>query len=167
MSLIRKTLAAAALVAPVALALPAAAQQPTARAGTLTCDVSGGIGYIFSSTREIECVYDPVRGRDERYVGTVRHAGIDLGATSRGIMVWSVLSSSRSPRFPLTGQYVGAAANGSVGVGVGANALVGGSQQGFVLQPISVQAQAGLNVAVGVAELTLEPVRPLRQGRLQ
>jgi hypothetical protein len=35
--------------------------------------------------------------------------------------------------------------------------LVGGSNRTVTLQPLSVQAQAGVNLAVGVAGLTLNP----------
>jgi hypothetical protein len=39
--------------------------------------------------------------------------------------------------------------------GVGANVLLGGNSNTIALQPVSVQAQAGLNLAAGVAALTL------------
>ena len=42
-----------------------------------------------------------------------------------------------------------------MGLGVGANALVGGSSKNIILQPLSVQAQQGLNIAAGVAALQL------------
>ena len=45
------------------------------------------------------------------------------------------------------------------GVMVGANALVGGSDRTVTLQPLSVQVQAGVNLAVGVASLNLVPAR--------
>ena len=51
------------------------------------------------------------------------------------------------------------AAEATVGAGVGANVLVGGSNRTVTLQPISVQGQAGLNLAVGVAGLDLRPAR--------
>jgi len=40
-------------------------------------------------------------------------------------------------------------------LGVGANVLVRGSLLDYMLQPLSVQGQTGLNVALGVAGLTL------------
>jgi Protein of unknown function (DUF992) len=43
----------------------------------------------------------------------------------------------------------------AVGVGGNANALVGGSNDSIALQPVSVEGQTGLNIAVGVAGLTL------------
>ena len=71
-------------------------------------------------------------------------------------MVWTVLSSTDNPATgALVGRYGGVAANASVGVGVGANALIGGSSNSIVLQPLSVQVQTGVNVAVGVKGLTL------------
>ena len=142
-----------------ATAMPAFAQsEPRFGVGTLQCDVSAGVGMIIGSTRQLDCIHEPLNGPRQRYVGMVRHAGLDIGVTGGGVMVWSVLASNAQPRFPLTGRYVGAQASGSLGVGVGANALVGGNERSFALQPVSVQAQTGVNIAVGVAELTLEPV---------
>jgi len=46
-----------------------------------------------------------------------------------------------------------------VGAGLGANVLVGGSDRTVALQPVAVQGQTGLNVAAGVTELELRPVR--------
>ena len=57
----------------------------------------------------------------------------------------------------LAGNYVGGTASATVGVGVGANALVGGSSNSIALQPLSVEANRGLNVAAGVAAMTLTP----------
>ena len=58
----------------------------------------------------------------------------------------------------LAGNYVGLSAEATAGVGVGANALVGGSGETFVLQPVSVQAQQGLNLAVGFSSFELRSV---------
>ena len=44
---------------------------------------------------------------------------------------------------------------GAVVVGANANALVGGSNNSFALQPLSFEGQTGLNVAVGIAGLEL------------
>ena len=43
----------------------------------------------------------------------------------------------------------------SAGAGVGANALIGGFNNTITLQPVSISAQTGLNVAAGVANLEL------------
>jgi len=55
----------------------------------------------------------------------------------------------------LAGAYVGASADVTIGIGLGANALVGGSHRSFALQPLSVEANTGLNLAGGVSELRL------------
>ena len=64
--------------------------------------------------------------------------------------------------------YGGVGANASIGVGFGGNFLVGGPQNSYALQPISVQGQTGLNVAAGIADIQLEPFNgygPRRQTR--
>ena len=55
----------------------------------------------------------------------------------------------------LRGTYVGASGNASFGLGLGANVLVGGSHRTISLQPLSVEGQIGINLALGVARLTL------------
>ena len=59
----------------------------------------------------------------------------------------------------LAGPSGGASAETTVGAGVGANVLVGGLNRTATLQPVSVQGQMGLNLAVGVAGLDLPPAR--------
>lgn len=139
-------------------ALPAAAQQGENRnkVGTLNCAVGPGIGLIITSQRELNCTFRPARGRSETYRGTIRRFGLDIGATGRGQMVWAVYAVSDAPtRGALAGSYSGASGEVSVGAGVGANLLVGGSRNTFTLQPLSVQAQTGLNLAVGVSNFEL------------
>jgi Protein of unknown function (DUF992) len=139
----------------------AAAQEgPSARVGTLSCDVSAGVGMIVTSSRSMTCRFQPLRGRAETYTGTVRRYGLELGATSRARMVWGVVAPVRRVETgALAGTYVGASASGSVGVGGGVNLLVGGSGNSFSLQPLSVQAQRGLNLAAGVSEFVLASSR--------
>jgi hypothetical protein len=99
------------------------------------------------------------RGPREVYVGSISKFGLDLGATSGGQMVWAVYAPSSRRHGALAGHYGGASAEATVGAGVGANVLVGGSNRTVTLQPLSVQGQEGLNVAAGVAELELRPAR--------
>jgi len=61
------------------------------------------------------------------------------------------------PAGALAGNYAGVSAEATADLGIGANALLGGSNKSIALQPLSVQGQEGLNVAVGVAELRLRP----------
>ena len=59
----------------------------------------------------------------------------------------------------LAGNYVGATGEATIAVGLGANVLVGGNNRQVALQPLSISGQVGLNLAVGVAGLSLRPGR--------
>jgi hypothetical protein len=158
----RNPILCAALASAAAL-IAAPAQAQNVQAGTLVCDVSGGVGLIIGSQREMACTFTNSRGELEVYTGVIRRFGLDLGATAGSQMVWSVLAPSGPfTRGALAGSYSGASAEATVGAGLGANVLVGGSNRSFALQPLSVQGQAGLNLAVGVADLQLQAARPLR-----
>ena len=151
------------LAAAVSLSLVSAppAQGPQhAKFGTLTCDISGGLGLIIASQKELQCLFTPVEpGPREVYVGVIRKFGLDLGATTGGQMVWSVYAATTGRVAALAGSYAGATAEATIGAGLGATVLVGGSDRTIALQPVSVQGQTGLNVAAGVADLELRPVR--------
>ena len=148
-----------ALAAAVSLPIEATAQQRV-RVGTLGCNISPGVGLIVASQRQLSCVFDPSgRGPRERYSGTVTRVGLDVGATAGGRMIWAVHAPTRGGRYALAGSYAGASGEVSAGAGLGANALVGGSDRTVTLQPLSVQVQAGVNLAVGVANMNLVPAR--------
>ena len=141
----------------LAAAASAAHAQAKIDAGTLECTSPGGVGLILGSKTAYECRFFPAGGGpSEPYSATVTRIGLDIGITGKTVMVWSVLSTGQARRpGMLTGSYVGAAADASVVVGAGAKLLVGGSQNAITLQPLSVQGQSGVNLAVGVAELTI------------
>ena len=141
------------------IAAPTAGLAQSVRLGALSCDVSGGIGLVITSKKSLRCVYTPEGGGTmEPYTGSIEKFGLDIGATTGGQMIWIVYAPTRgNAPFALAGQYAGAAAEASVGAGGGANALIGGSNRTITLQPVSFQAQQGLNLAVGVAALTLRP----------
>jgi hypothetical protein len=146
---------AVAIVLAVASAEPAAAQQ--VRAGLLTCDVSAGIGLIITSQKQVSCVFAPDRPgiMREDYDGSITKFGLDLGVIGGGVMVWVVFTGTVAGPGFLAGDYVGASGEASLGAGLGANVLVGGSNRTATLQPVSVSAQIGINIAVGVAALHL------------
>jgi hypothetical protein len=153
--------ALAAIALAAAIAMPAKAQRPDlTKVGALNCDISGGIGVIIASKKDVTCVFTPsAPGPREVYVGTITKFGLDIGATSGGQLIWSVFAPTALTHGALAGRYVGATAEATVGAGLGANVLVGGSNSTVSLQPISVQGQTGLNVAAGVAGLRLQPAR--------
>jgi hypothetical protein len=145
----------------VLAALTGSAQaQDRVQSGSLTCDVSAGIGLIIGSQRNVSCTFTPsLPGPIEYYTGTISKLGVDLGVTAGGVMVWLVFAPTNRPVGALAGTYVGGSAEATVVAGVGANALVGGSNRSVALQPLSVSGQVGLNIAAGVAGLDLRYVR--------
>ena len=145
----------------VLAALSGSAQaQERVQAGSLTCDVSAGIGLIIGSQRNVSCTFTPASpGPIEYYTGTISKLGLDVGVTTGGVMVWLVFAPTNRPMGGLAGTYVGGSAEASVIAGVGANGLIGGSNRTVALQPFSVQGQVGLNIAAGVAGLDLRWVR--------
>jgi hypothetical protein len=133
---------------------PVPAQQVTA--GVLTCDVSQGIGYIIGSQKLLSCSFAPEgEGRREDYDGSITKFGLDVGLTRRGFMVWAVFTNTVAGTGFLAGDYYGASGEVTVAAGLGANALLGGSNRTVTLQPISLGGQTGLNLAIGVAALHL------------
>lgn len=150
-----------ALALGIVTAVGSATAQPAERvkAGTLNCDVSAGIGLIIGSRKTMTCTFTPSAPGwpAEAYIGTISKFGLDIGATSSGHMVWVVFAGGSPAPGALAGNYVGATAEATVAVGLGANALVGGSNRTIGLQPLSVTGQTGLNLAAGVASLELRP----------
>ena len=132
------------------------AQAQSAKAGMLTCNVASGFGFIFGSSKAVNCNFAPVSGPPQHYVGSIDKFGVDIGFTSGGVLIWTVLAPTTNPApGSLAGSFGGVTASATAVVGVGANVLVGGSNNTISLQPLSIEGNTGLNVAAGVAALTL------------
>ncbi len=145
--------------AALCLSLPASAAE-SVKVGVLRCDVSAGLGLIITSTRGLECRYTSIHGWREGYHGKIQRFGLDIGKTNAGVLIWDVFAPTDGPRnHALAGDYGGIDASATVGVGVGANALVGGSRRSFTLQPLSVEGQRGISLAAGVESLRLRAGR--------
>lgn len=145
-------------VAVAGLAIGSANAAPAGiKVGTLTCNVAGGMGFIFGSTKDLACSYEPTKARAEHYTGTISKWGVDIGYTSKAKLVWAVFAPTSDVRpGALEGEYAGATAQATIGVGLGANVLVGGLDKSIALQPLSVQGQTGLNVAAGIGQISLK-----------
>lgn len=154
--MIKSLLAAAIALVAFSNVTPAQAQDGQ-RVGMLVCRLAPSVGLIIGSRQRMDCRFNPSQGgRPERYHGSVTRFGLDLGITTGGVMTWAVLAkTSRLGRGALAGNFVGASGDIAFGVGIGANVLIGGSRRSVMLQPLSVSGQTGLNLAVGVAGLTL------------
>jgi hypothetical protein len=146
----------------VLLSTPLAAQQTNqTKAGVLGCRTSASLGLIIGSHQKLSCRFTPDGGGPpENYVGHINRLGLDLGVKAGGAMVWAVFAPTNGVHHgALAGKYVGASGSISLGLGAGAHVLVGGSHRSFALQPLSVEGQVGVNLALGVAGLTLASVR--------
>jgi Protein of unknown function (DUF992) len=148
-----------AVTASLAVSHVSLAQDANVRVGTLTCEGQGGIGLIIGSKENLVCTYTPANGSPGRkYLGTITRLGLDLGIKGKSVIIWGVLAASDElPSDALVGEFVGAAADASLGLGAGAQILVGGTAKSLVLQPLSVKGEVGINIAVGVAGLRLVP----------
>jgi Protein of unknown function (DUF992) len=144
------------ILALAAMATPGAADNKI-KSGILECDVSAGVGLIFSEKQTMNCKFTPLGGGPvDHYTGSIDEVGLSIGATEGGILVWSVMSAQQGvPAGALAGKYTGISADASVGVGLGENVLMGGNSSAFMLQPTSYEGQVGLNVAAGVTTVTL------------
>jgi hypothetical protein len=148
--------ASIAAVALLALSPAANAADPGVNVGTLECHVSGGWGHVIASDQDMNCVFRPTDGGPEHYTGQLKRYGVDIGYTNDARLVWGVIAPSSSmARGALAGDYGGLAANATVGVGLGANVLVGGLDRSIALQPVSVEGNTGLRAAAGVGVITL------------
>ena len=156
MSTPSRLLAAMAILAALNTSL-AAQETNRTKAGVLSCRTSASVGLIVGSHQKLNCRFTPDGGGPpETYFGHINRVGLDVGVRAGGAMAWAVLAPTNGVHHgALAGKYVGASGGASLGVGANANVLVGGSHRSFALQPLSVEGQVGVNLALGVAGLTL------------
>lgn len=149
--MLKKLLLASALVIPGALA-----HADSIQLGELTCNIGPGGAFIVSK-KSVDCKFKRNGRATELYTGNIKSLGANFGITGKGEAAWIVLQvvGGEDTRGILMGDYVGASANASLGVGLGANLLIGGFNKSISLQPLSVQGQVGLNVNVGLTEMNL------------
>jgi hypothetical protein len=134
-------------------------RQARLRVGTLTCIGQGTLGMILGSRERLNCTYAPASIAPPRsYYGTITRLGLDIGIRGQSVIIWAVFASSTQiPSDALVGEFVGVAADASLGLGAGAQVLVGGTRRSIVLQPLSVRGGVGVNIAAGVAGMRLIP----------
>ena len=82
------------------ITINSAVAQDRVQAGTLVCNTSMDLGVIVGSREALNCTFTPsVPGPTQSYNGTITKLGLDLGATTRGVIVWLVMDcpSASSP----------------------------------------------------------------------
>ena len=139
-----------------------AQEKKGATVGMLRCNEASGVGMIFGSTKELSCVFSSSdKGMPpQRFTGTIKKYGIDIGFTQNAVILWAVVSTSNKfTPGDIAGSYGGVTAGVAWAAGLGANVLLGGSNKGFALQPLSVQGYNGINLAAGVTEVELRPAK--------
>jgi hypothetical protein len=137
----------------------AAAEAPSGtKIGALNCQLAPSTTFIVGSHDPMRCRYTPDGPfQPEFYDGVINTIGVDIGFKTGGEMTWAVIAPTLgAPRGGLAGEYLGASGGVTPGVGIGANVLIGGSERSFVLQPVSVQGQTGLDLTLGVSGLVLQ-----------
>ena len=155
-------LAGTAIVTLVASMAGANAQQPMHRVqvGVLECRGGASVGFIVGSVTNLGCVLRVEGMPEDRYIATIQKVGLDLGITQESALAWGVYAPvARLGPGDLSGNYAGAQGSATLGVGLGGNVLVGGSNNSIALQPLSVQGQVGVNIAAGLESLELRPGR--------
>ena len=149
----------ASFAALFAFASPLPAQSPNwVKVGGLGCTMSPTIGLLVVSEQRLNCKFTPDGPYPpENYNGTMGTVGIDVGVIGGGLLAWAVYMPTQGPpQGSLAGTYGGASGSIALGVGAGANVLLGGSGRSVMLQPISVEGSVGIEVTLGVSALTLQ-----------
>lgn len=147
------------LAASTLVAFSAQAQQPV-QLGVLNCRGGASVGFVVGSVTNLGCVLTGTGRPDQPYVATIRKVGLDIGITQETALAWAVFAPvNYSGQGDISGNYAGAQGSASFGVGLGANVLVGGSQNSVALQPLSLQGSTGINIAAGLESLELRPGR--------
>lgn len=123
--------------------------------GALNCKVAGGIGFIFGSSKTLTCTLNRTNGAVETYSGEIKKYGLDLGFTTESHIVWAVFAPGNIAAGSLAGQYGGVSGEVALGLGLGANVLLGGNGNQIALQPLSVTGSIGVNVAAGITTIVL------------
>jgi len=143
-------------IAALAATAGTAAAQSRVQTGVLECRGAPSTSFVVGSAQQLACTFQSDNGARYRYDGIIHRAGLDVGFTERSVFGWAVFAPTNliGPG-DLAGTYGGVTAGAAVGIGGNANALVGGSANSFALQPLSLEGQTGLNVAVGAIELDL------------
>jgi Protein of unknown function (DUF992) len=157
---IRSTVAALVLI--FVFGAPANAQSPPrwTQAGMLRCVVNPSIGFIIAGHQSMECRFTqnpPIP--PQAYEGALNMIGLNIGISAGGVFGWAVLAPTVGiPAGALAGEYVGASGDIGLGLGAGANVLVGGSARTLALQPVSLEGSVAVDVALGVSALKLRAV---------
>jgi len=159
---VKYVLGGALLAAVPMLPMQASAETSAgARIGALTCKTvpDSGVSLIVHSTENVTCEFKSTSGGVEHYKGeTGVGLGFDISYDRNTTMVYAVMSADyKAGGHQLAGKYFGVGGSATAGVGVGAQALIGGGKKNISLQPLAVSGSEGAGVSAGITYLYLEP----------
>ena len=117
-----------------------------------TCRVDPNIGFIIVGHQPMQCVYTQAPNA----IPQVPPQSYDGALSTGSVLSWAVFAPTMGvPAGALAGEYVGVSADVGLGLGAGANVLLGGSNRTIALQPLSLQGSTAINVIAGVSSLKL------------
>ena len=139
--------------------LGAEGEQGKVEVGTLTCELAAVTNVLIYAKETFNCTFENGEGVTEAYEGKFSKIGANLQLKDSQTIKWLVVAPAtlEEPGL-LEGTYVGASAEAAVGVGAGARVLVGGSEDQFALQPVSVSGETGIGASLTFDSLSLEHV---------
>src|SRR5215472_575520 len=126
--------------------------------GSLNCNVDPNVGFILVGHQSMRCIYQPSAGQGppQNYDGALNTVGVSIGFSAGSVLGWAVFAPTTGvPAGALAGEYVGVSADVGLGLGGGANVLLGGSNRTIALQPLSLQGSTAINVIAGASSLKL------------
>lgn len=138
------------------------ADGQSVKVGIIACEAIEGtrVNLIIRSTVDVACTFETVDGEKHAYKGeTGIELGLDLSFRKDEQFAFTVITSvdKKFDKQAVAGKYIGAKAAASIGVGLGAAALIGGSDNSFGLQPLAIETNKGFGVAAGIGFLYIEP----------
>jgi hypothetical protein len=136
----------------------AAHAQQWAQVGSLMCKVDPSVGFIIAGHQPMQCTFTPslAPAPPQYYDGAINTVGLDVGVSAGSVLGWGVFApTSGIAPGALAGEYVGASGDIGLGIGGGANLLIGGSARTFALQPLSLQGSLAVDVVLGLSSLKL------------
>lgn len=131
--------------------------------GSLTCTMGGGQGFVFGRTRNLSCIFEPIRrGGNQAYKGYITRFGQELAAAQyKAVLVWSVFSKKAHDARPLiSGRYTGVGKKGAITQPTGMYGLTGGLDNRYFLEPVRNEPNTIVNFGVAIGEIELRAVRP-------
>jgi hypothetical protein len=152
---------AAMRVAPLPPVRPAniTSNMSLQQAGTLTCMLQPGLGFVVGSNRTATCIFDHPgdKSYSQTYEADLTRVGIDVGLMPKQAMRWAVLTPGgiAEPGM-LTGAHPGSSAEGAVGIGDGAKVEIEDGNSSIVFQQMNAPMTYGVSFSLGRANLELK-----------